>query len=187
MQRDRKTYATEGIILARRNIGEADRLLTIYTKHYGKVKVVAKGVRRTTSRKRGSLELFTQVKLFAVKGKTFDIITEVETKENFNNWRRDLLRVGVAYHLTEVINRLTRENQEHRKVYDLLFTAFNRLNDFPDEKLSTYAAAFKKAVLTELGFLNEDRGRTDYDAYIEELIQGHLRTKRFLRSLSSIP
>ncbi|MBI3289911.1 DNA repair protein RecO [Candidatus Microgenomates bacterium] len=182
--RDKRTYSTEGIILARRNIGEADRLLTIYTKHYGKLKVVAKGIRRTTSRKRGSLELFTQVKFFAIKGKTFDIITEVEVKDNFNQWRRDLLRVGVAYHLTEVVNRLTQENQEHKKVYDLLFTAFNRLNDFDRAKLPTYIAAFKKAVLTELGFLNEDRGRTDYDSYIEELIQGRLRTKRFLHSLS---
>ncbi len=179
-----RTYATEGIILARRNIGEADRLLTIYTKHYGKLKVVAKGIRRTTSRKRGSLELFTQVKMFAVRGKTFDILTEVEVKDNFNQWRADLLRVGVAYHLTEVINRLTQEGQEHRKVYELLFTAFNRLNDFEYVKLPIFISAFKKAVLTELGFLNEDRGKTDYDSYIEELIQGSLRTKRFLRSLS---
>lgn len=185
MRRDRKTYATEGIILARRNIGEADRLLTIYTKHHGKIKVVAKGIRRTTSRKRGSLELFTQVKMFAVKGKTFDILTEVEVKDNFNQWRSDLLRVGVAYHLTEVINRLTQENQEHKKVYDLLFTAFNRLNDFDYVRLPTYVSAFKKALLTELGFLNEDRGKTDYDAYIEELIQGRLRTKRFLKSITT--
>lgn len=180
---EKRTYATEGIILARRNIGEADRLLTVFTKHYGKLRVVAKGVRRPTSRKRGSLELFNQVKLFLAKGKTFDIITEAEVKNNFNQWRKNLLRVGVAYHLAEVVNKLTQENQEHKRVYELLFMAYNRLNDFDYPCLNTYISAFKKAVLTDLGFLSAARVISDYDAYIEELIQGHLRTKRFLRSL----
>lgn len=181
---EKRTYKTEGIILARRNIGEADRLLTVFSKHYGKLRVIAKGVRRTTSRKRGALELFSQTTLYLAKGKTFDIITEAEVKNNFNQWRKDLLRVGVAYHLAEIVSKLTREGQEHRKVYDLLIYYYLSLATISFWQLHNFISTFKKAVLTDLGFLGQGRERDNLDSYIEELSQSKLRTKRFLQSLT---
>ena len=179
-----KTYKTETIILARRNIGEADRLLTVFSKHYGKLRVIAKGVRRPTSRKRGSLELFTCVRLFLVKGKTFDIVTETEIKENFNSWRGNLLRVGIAYHFAEVVSKLTRENQEHRRVYMLLQDALFRLHRINYWQLHNFISEFKRQVLIELGFLGRSKEEKELDDYIEELSQSKLKTKRFLHSLS---
>ena len=179
-----RTYKTEAIILARRNIGEADRILIIFSKHYGKLHVIAKGVRRLTSRKRGSLELFNNVVLFLAKGKTFDIITETEIKNNFKDWRKDLLKVGIAYHLAEVVNKLTREGQEHRKVYELLLNAFSELHQVDYWGLHYFTSEFKSQVLQELGFLPRGHKKTDLDSYIEELTQSKLRTKRFLKSLS---
>ena len=61
----RRTYKTEGIILKRINFGEADRILTSYTKHFGKISLLAKGVRKITSRKGGNIELFNQTVLFS--------------------------------------------------------------------------------------------------------------------------
>jgi len=78
-----RSYKTEGIVLKRINYGEADRILTIYTKRHGKIRAIAKGVRKLTSRKAGSLELFNNVVLFLVKGKNLDIITEAQTVDLF--------------------------------------------------------------------------------------------------------
>lgn len=179
-----RSYKTEAIILARRNFGEADKILTLLTKYHGKLLVIAKGVRRPTSRKRGSLELFNQVTLFLVKGKNLDIVTEAETKKNFDAWRGDLLKVGVAYHLSEIINKLTREGQEVKHVYELASDAFSDLHSVEFWKLHEFISNFKKNILTSLGFLDGSGGRKDLDSYIEDLTQSKLKTRRFLRSFS---
>lgn len=179
-----RSYKTEAIILARRNFGEADRILTVLTKHYGKLRVIAKGIRRPSSRKRGSLELFSQVVIFLARGKTFDIITEAEIKNNFNLWRGNLRRVGIAYHLSEVVNKLTRDGQELPQLYDLLSRAFSHLEKVEEEKLPAFINIAKKRILVELGFLVPEKQQLNLDLYIEDLIQGKLKTKRFLHSLS---
>ncbi|MBI4058726.1 DNA repair protein RecO [Candidatus Microgenomates bacterium] len=183
-----RSYKLEAIILARRNIGEADRLLTIFSEQQGKLRVIAKGVRRPTSRKRGSVELFNQVSIFLARGKTFNIITEVEVKNNFNEWRKDLAKVGIAYHLAEVVNKLTREEQEQKKVYEILESAFNYLTKIDYSRMAEFVIRFKKAILTDLGFLHPsapiESGQADVDATIENLIQARLRTRRFLKFLN---
>ena len=60
-----RSYTSEGIVLARRNYGEADRILVIYSKNFGRVSYMAKGVRRPKSRKRGHIEVFNYIKFQA--------------------------------------------------------------------------------------------------------------------------
>ncbi len=179
-----RTYATEGIILSRRNFGEADRILTIFSKHYGKMRVMAKGVRRPTSRKRGSLELFNHVRLFLAKGHNLDIITEAESKNIFSSWRKDLTKVAIAYHLAEVVARLTPEHQEHKEVFDLLCEAYANLCEYDYWELYPFIQNFKVRVLEELGYLERNKPTSrNLDIYIEELINGKLRTKKFLAQI----
>lgn len=170
--------------MARKNYGEADRLLTVFSKHYGKLRAVAKGIRRPTSRKKGSLELFSYVRLFLAKGRNLDIITDAEIKNNFSSWRKDLTKVGVAYHLSELVTRLSPEHQEHKEVFDLLLTSFQNLSDIDYWDLYSFIQSFKIRLLEELGFL--ERSKTEpknLDFYIEDLINGQLKTKRFLKVL----
>ncbi|MDZ4209873.1 MAG: DNA repair protein RecO, partial [Candidatus Curtissbacteria bacterium] len=115
-----KTYKTEGIVLKRSNFGEADRIVTIFSKHFGKIKVLAKGIRKTTSRKGGNLELFNWVRIFVACGKNLDIVTEAETVKAFRIWRRDLRKVALAYHFCELTDKLTAENVPHKEIFDLL-------------------------------------------------------------------
>lgn len=181
---DQRTYSTEGIIIGRKNFGEADRLLIIFTKYHGKIRVIAKGIRRTTSRKRGSLELFTYAKIFVVKGKAMDILAEAETKQNFSSWRKDLMRVGVAYHLAEVVDRLTVEGEEHKEIFGMLLDAYTNLSTLDYWVIHPYIQSFKVKVLEELGFLVRDQDiPRNLDSYIEDLINGSLRTKKFLLQL----
>lgn len=183
MDRNR-TYSTEGIILLRKNFGEADRVLTIYTKHYGKLRVVARGIRRINSRKKGSLELFNWVKLFLARGRHLDVIAEVEAKNTFSSWRQNLTRVGVAYHLAEVVERLTPEGQDHQEIFGILADAYSTLHQLDYWAIYPFIQSFKVRLLEELGFL--ERGKPipkNLDFYIEDLINSSLKTKKFLAQL----
>lgn len=180
-----RNYSTEGIILARKNFGEADRLLVIFSKHYGKIRVVAKGVRRPTSRKRGSIEIFTYCRYMLARGKNLDILTDVEVKQSFQDWRKDLIKVGVAYHLCEIVDRLTAEHQEHKEILDMLLDAFTSLDRLDYWQLYPLTQNFKLSVLEELGFLSKTKpSPKEVDIYIEDLIGSKLRTSKFLKSLN---
>jgi len=131
MNRER-LYRSEAIILKRSNLGEADRLLTLYTPHRGKQRVTAKGVRRPTSRKAGHLELFTHVQLLLARGRTLDIVTQAETISAFPKLRTDLTRTSSAYYVVELLDRFTGEEIENAPLFDLLRQALTWLNDEPD-------------------------------------------------------
>jgi DNA repair protein RecO (recombination protein O) len=183
---DKRNYSSEGIILSRKNFGEADRLLTIFTKYHGKTRLVAKGIRRTSSRKRGSLELFAYVKFFAANGRNMDVLTEVEEKNNFSHWRTDLTLVAVAYHLAEVVERLTAEREEHKKVFELLLDAYENLEKLDYWAIYPYVQSFKVRILEELGFLERNMPEPkNLDVYIEDLINGKLKTRKFMAQISA--
>lgn len=74
-----RTYRTRAIVLKRRDQGEADRVLTVFTPNMGKRTVMARGVRKTASRKAGHLEPFTYTALLMAQGKTWDVVTQAET------------------------------------------------------------------------------------------------------------
>lgn len=182
---DIRNYSTEGIIVSRKNFGEADRLLTVFSKHYGKLRIVAKGVRRTTSRKRGAVEIFNYCKFLLASGKNLDILADVEVKNNYEDWRGDLVRVSVAYHLCEVVDRLTVEHQEHKEVLYSLQECLESLGALDYWQLYPLVQNFKLEVLEELGFISKNKPvPTDVDSYIEDLIGTALKTRKFLKTLS---
>ncbi|MCJ7804281.1 DNA repair protein RecO [Patescibacteria group bacterium] len=179
--REAKTYKTEGIILKRINYGEADRILTIFTKHYGKIRVMAKGVRKLSSRKAGSLELFNQSILFLVRGKNLDLITEAEVVNLFKNWRKDLNKIAFAYYFCELVDKLTPDNQPHPLVFELLRQAFLKLGVLPGSRL---VREFEEKLLNELGFgvpevLQKTQG--SLKSYIESIIEKHLNSPKILK------
>lgn len=177
------SYKTEAIILSRSNFGEADRLLTIFSKHYGRMKVLAKGVRKIISRKGGSLELFNHVALVLAKGKNLDIITEVEVRNSFRSWRQNLTRVGVAYYLAELVNRLTPEGQKNQLVFFYLGDFLGRLKKDP---LSQLIREFEESLLEESGFgipPNLENQPGSLSGYIEEIIERKLKSKEVLKRI----
>src|SRR5258706_9060146 len=113
-------YTVEGIILKRKNVGEADRILTIFTKQQGKIRVIAKGVRKMISKRAPHIEVFNHLVLTIHKGKMLDMLTEVSTVSTFASIRADLKRIGAAYYLLEVIDGLLPEGQAHEEVFFLL-------------------------------------------------------------------
>src|SRR3972149_7448123 len=122
-----RSYSDEGIVLARRNYGEADRILSVYTKNHGRVSYMAKGIRRPASRKRGHLEVFNQFRFQAASGRGIDLLTEAEIIDNFPEIRRSLKKVSLAYYFTEVIGRITHEHEVNRELYALIYEFFGKL------------------------------------------------------------
>ena len=120
-------FKTEGVILKRKNFGEADRILTVFTQSRGKISIVAKGVRRITSRRAGNVELLNRVSLFLYQGKGMSILTEAEGLENFEKLKSDLSLSTVAFHIIELVDKLTAENQENRILYEHLVNCLKRL------------------------------------------------------------
>ena len=131
MSRER-IYRVDAVVLKRTDIGEADRLLTIYTPTLGKLRVTAKGVRKTQSRKSGHVELFSHSNLQLARGRNLDIVTQAETVEPFLALRSDLDRVAYAYYFAELIDQFTEEEQENSEVFDLLLDVLGRLGTSDD-------------------------------------------------------
>ena len=130
-----RLYRTEAIILRRVDLGEADRLLTIFTPGRGKLRVVAKGARKPGSRKGGHVELFTRSTLLVARARELDIVSQAETLEAYRALREDLLRSTYAHYLAELLDRFTGEEEEGAELYDLLADTLSRLCDAPNPAL----------------------------------------------------
>lgn len=149
MSRDR-VYRTKAIVLRRTDFGEADRLLTLYTPHLGKIRTVAKGVRKPTSRKSGHVELFTHSLLLIAKGRNLDIVTQAETIEPFRALRDDLQQTSYAYYLAELVDCFTEEGVENRPLFNLLLASLGWISDTADLKLT--ARYFELHLLDHVGY-----------------------------------
>lgn len=140
-------------MLSRIDFGEADRLVTLFSKQYGKLRVVAKGARRPLSRLGPHLEYFCRSELMLAKGRDLDIVTGAETVNAYLALRANLDAYGHASHMVELIARLTEERQENAVVFDLLGGSLQLLVEGVDPYHVT--RHFELALLNQLGFRPE--------------------------------
>lgn len=122
-----RVFRTEAVILRRQDLGEADRLVVAYSPDRGKLRLVAKGVRRLISRKAGHLEPFSRTSLLIARGRELDIISQAEAIEIYPALQRDLERVGQASYVVELIDRFTLDEGGSRPAYGLLLETLGRL------------------------------------------------------------
>jgi DNA repair protein RecO (recombination protein O) len=113
-------YRTRGVVLRRSDLGETDRILTLYTPSRGKIRVIGKGVRKPTSRKAGHVELFMEVDLLVAQGRSLDILTQADMIQAFEPLRTDLTRATVAGHAVELLDAFTEDEDASQPLYDLL-------------------------------------------------------------------
>lgn len=106
-------YRDEAIVLRTHKLGEADRIITLLTRHHGRVRAVAKGVRRTTSKFGSRLEPFTHVDLQLAEGRNLDIVTQAETKAAFSSGLgADYERYTAGTAMLETAERLVSEEKQ---------------------------------------------------------------------------
>jgi DNA repair protein RecO (recombination protein O) len=123
-----RRYVTEAIVLSRFDYGEADRILTLITPGAGKIKAIAKGLRRPTSRIGGSVEPFAELQLVLAHGRTFDVITQVSVVHPWLRMRDDLVSFGTASYMAELANGTLEERHAAESVYVLLKRAYEILD-----------------------------------------------------------
>lgn len=171
-----RSYSDQGVVLARRNFGEADRILAIYSKYRGRMTLIAKGVRRPKSRKRGHIEIFSLLRYQAAGGRGLDLMTEAEVIDDFKEIRKNLKKVSLAYYCCEVIGKITHDGEANLEVYNLLINTLEKLKSAAE--LKSLRLDFVLSLLTILGFWPKGKLLANHDEKLEEVIERQLSSVR---------
>ncbi len=128
-----RSFRLEAVVLRHADWGEADRMLTLYSRERGKVRALAKGARKVRSRKAGHLEPFTRVALQLAQGRDLLIVTQADTVDAYLPLREDLLKTGHAAYVVELLDRFTYEEEsENYAIFRLLAETLGRIAAEPD-------------------------------------------------------
>lgn len=171
-----RSYSDEAVVLARRNFGEADRILSVYTKNHGRLSLIAKGIRRPKSRKRGHLEVFSYMRFQAVSGRGLDIMTEAEVIDSFSQIRKSLKKVALAYYFMEVVGRTTHEEEPNYELFNLILDYLKRLTQ--ERQLKKLRLDFVLRLLILLGFWPKGKSLPSPDEKLEEVIERQIASFR---------
>ena len=121
-------YRDSGVIVRTHKLGEADRIVSVITENNGKVRAVAKGVRKTRSRYGGRLELLRHLDLQFYQGRgDLDIVTQAETRDHWPEIREDLDRLGKALTSAEAVDQVVQDKQPNQEAYRMLCGALETL------------------------------------------------------------
>ena len=145
-----RTYQTEAIVIKKTKLGEAARILTLYTPHLGKIQAVAKGVRRPRSKMAGHLELLTHSQISLVRGRNIDTITGTQTIDSFLPIKSDLELASCALYATELVNQFAADDVEDYPIFQLLLATMQRLCEKSNNEI--VLRYFELQLLNAVGF-----------------------------------
>lgn len=173
----------QGVVIKRRNIGEADRILTVFTKERGKIRVLAKGIRRVPSRRASHLEIFSHVKLTVHAGKKWDIVTEAVRLEHPGD--QTLAKISMAYYLCELVDKLTPIEETNPHLFELLLSQLSALWSIGEDDLFTFINMFALELLWLLGYLPRERQMTlsSVNTYIESITERRIGSVNLIQSI----
>jgi DNA repair protein RecO (recombination protein O) len=180
-----KKFNFTGVVISRTNFGEADRFVTFYTLEMGKITLRAKGIRKITSKRAGSLELFNLVKASAVSGRGQSFtLTEVQLLDSYSTWKNQIGRVNLAYQVSEAVARLTPDSEPHPEVFNLL-TEYLESIPFFGTDWQKRTSDFLLRLLVILGFWSQDREFSgDIYTLIESVSNQRFNSSQVLRKIS---
>ncbi len=151
-----RSLKTEALVVGSMRYGEADRILTLYTRERGRLSAIAKGARRVRSKMGGRLEPFSLVHVVLHPGRTLYTVTGVETVRTFQGVREELFRMEEGARLLEAIRRLFPEEEGSAAAFNLLVRAVARLAGAPDRAAAARVVlAARVKLLLALGYLPE--------------------------------
>lgn len=171
-----RSYSSTGIVLHKKNLGETDKIITIFSKDFGKITLLAKGVRTPKSRKRGHVEIFSNIKFHAVSGSSMDILTEAETVDNYKSVRLNLKKVSLAYYLCEVVEKITTYNEPVPEIYLLLTTTLKKLTN--TKLLKNLRLEFVHTILVVTGYHPIDENMVDHDNLLSDVLERNINSER---------
>lgn len=146
------SFKTSGIVIKRMNFGEADRILTILTERLGKIKAIAKGVRKIKSKMAGSLEPYMLIDFELHEGKTFYIITGASISARYKNIHSDIKKTAKVYFVGELIDKFLEENQKANNVFEISLQILQAIEDY---ERSLQIVAYQLKIIEAAGFKPE--------------------------------
>ena len=141
---------TEAIVLKSADLGETDRLLTIYSKEFGKIQVAARGTKKLESKLRYHLESFSYSHLILVEGKNFRIVKDAVLINQFLLMRKDLGTTKIAYKIMNLVDELIVGEEKDEEIWNLLLKALKELN--VRDTISHIVKKFQDDLLKLLGY-----------------------------------
>ncbi len=145
-----KLYRARAVVLNSREMRDAHRVLTLFSLEKGKIRAVAHGVDKPTSRKRGAVQPFSYSDFLLRRGRELDSISQCECLEVFPGLWSDLERMGYAAHVSELVDGLTADGEANRAVFELLLGTFRFLEKTPEPELA--ARGFELRLVSLLGY-----------------------------------
>lgn len=151
----RMDYKYTGIILDKKDIGETDRLYSIYTLESGKIKALAKGVRKASAKLAGNLENFTLADISIVKNQGTGKITASIVENNFSNLKNNFEALSKAFENVKILSQLVQFEEKDEIIFNLLKEYLETLDRFPEnntDKIETVSLGFIFKLLDALGY-----------------------------------
>lgn len=145
-----RLFKTKGIILKTMKYGEADKIVTILTEQYGKIRAIVKGVRKTKSQFGSSTEILTLIEILVYKGKNLNIVSQSEIINSFFPQCKDLKKYGLALHCAEIVDKITVAEDTNPDIYYLFKNIIHYLQACKNPLLLT--ESFKWHLFTFLGY-----------------------------------
>lgn len=148
-------YNVEAINIKSKNAGEADKIITLFSKGHGKIRAVAKGARRPTSKFGGRLEIFAYNHLQLATARNLDIISQCETIESFYKLREEREKLNAGFYIVRLIDIITEDRQRNDELFDLLLSGLYALQAKVDTNV--FSRAFEVKLCKIEGFLPSDQ------------------------------
>lgn len=175
------SYSLEGIVLKTRNLAEADKVITVFSREFGKRDLIAKGARKIKSRKSPYIDLGSINKMFVVETKSIDIVSEVENKYFPEKIYGDLKRTSTLCIVLEATDKLFKENEEQEYIFDLLRETVKEIDSLDTNSVSTI---YIEKILHHAGFIGNlkscpecSKDFTANDEFTISLMDGSLTHK----------
>ncbi len=151
-----KLYGVQAVVINSRQMRDADRVLTLYSREKGKIQAVAHGVSKPTSRKRGAVQPFCHSEFLLRRGRELDTVSQCEGRDIFPGLWSDLDRMGCAAQVCEPVDGLTVDREPNKAVFDLLLGTLRKLETVTEFELTV--RGFELQLVALLGY----RPQLDY-------------------------
>src|SRR4030065_1557095 len=145
---------TKGIVLKGENFRDSSRIFTIFSQKFGKLRLLAKGVKTPKSRMAGNLQQFSVVEVVFYKKEEsgLHLLSQADLIESNFEISDDLTRLSFASAMLELVDRLTVEDQTHPGLFSLLSESLDKMNNLPLEKLPVLLWSFALRLSANLGY-----------------------------------
>ncbi len=174
-----KTFSVSALVLKRTNVGEADRVVTLFTSEQGKLICVAKGVRQITSTKKAYLEPGNHIKAFLIVTKSMPLLTQAQLLDDFNTAKKNLVKIRQLQQILEIVEALFVEGQSEERLFDEVLDMLKHLAK--PSPVNGYIRTKLENLIVSLGYPRPLDSTQPIADYVSQLVEKPMKSWKFLK------